>query len=479
MTSLAKRRTLPQLELTEIASSASEDATRVCIPDEDGDTFVYHTTSILDPTTGTRRDKKSRWVQAKFPLYPAVLNSDGSAWVEANVWVMEILEGKPDPNMLTAATIADDLVAFRRFLDEKEIDWLDFPVHKLRRPTYRYSGFLKLSVEAGEISNSVAKRRMGTVVRFYRWLISEASFRPAHAPWVDSDRFVSWKNDIGFTGVLAVTTTDIALKDKPVFDAWNEYIDDGGKLRPLPQAEQEVLLQVLTDLGNTEMTLIHLISLFSGVRIQTVLTIKVRHVARPPSAFIGDDFRIPAGPGTGIDTKNGTRGVIHLPRWLYERLYIYTYSERAQKRRQKAIGGDHSDQQLFLSHRGAAMYEGRSERGRREPGLRIVRHAKTGQAVRQFIKEDLLPQMRARLQNPQYKFSFHDLRATFGLNVVDYMTANKVPYARALDQLRQLMWHTRLSSTESYLKYREIRALFDEVQDGWNQHLKSLVTRIL
>jgi len=125
------------------------------------------------------------------------------------------------------------------------------------------------------------------------------------------------------------------------------------------------------------------------------------------------------------------------------------------------------------------MYEGRSERGRREPGLRIVRHAKTGQAVRQFIKEDLLPQMRARLQNPQYKFSFHDLRATFGLNVVDYMTANKVPYARALDQLRQLMWHTRLSTTESYLKYREIRALFDEVQDGWNQHLKSLVTRIL
>jgi hypothetical protein len=483
MTLLARRRTLPHLQLTEITSTASEAATRVCIPCENGDVFVYHTTTILDEATGERVDGKPRWSLANFPLYPAVLNSDGSPWLEANVWMMDVLEGKLDPNMLTAATVADDLAAYRQFLDDQEVDWLDFPVHKLRRPTYRYNGFLKLAVEASEISNSVAKRRMGTVVRFYRWLMSQASLKPAHAPWVDFDRFVSWKNARGFSGILAVTTTDVALKDKPVLDAWKEYINDGGKLRPLPHGEQKILLQVLADLGNTEMTLVHLTSLFSGIRIQSVLTIKVRHVAQSPSAFVGDDFRLLAGPGTGIETKNDSRGVIHLPRWLYERLHIYADSPRARARRQKAIDGDHLEQALFLSHRGAALYEARRSRGHRVGGSSPVRHAKTGQGVRQFIKEKLLPEMRLRLNDPRYSFSFHDLRATFGLNTADFMNGQieekKMTYGQALDQVKTLMWHTRVSITEDYLKYRETLALFDTVQDEWNRRLVSLAQSAL
>jgi site-specific recombinase XerD len=78
------------------------------------------------------------------------------------------------PKYLTYATIADDLAAFRRYLDDEQVDWLDFSSHKLRRPTYRYNAFLKLAVEAAEISPSVAKRRIGIIVRFYRWLMIEA-----------------------------------------------------------------------------------------------------------------------------------------------------------------------------------------------------------------------------------------------------------------------------------------------------------------
>jgi integrase len=99
--------------------------------------------------------------------------------------------------------------------------------------------------------------------------------------------------------------------------------------------------------------------------------------------------------------------------------------------------------------------------------------------VRQFIKDELLPMIRVQLGNPRYEFSFHDLRATFGLNMVDAMTANETKYTRALDQLRQLMWHARLSTTEGYLSYRENRKLFDAVQDGWAEHLSTLVTRTL
>jgi len=170
---------------------------------------------------------------------------------------------------------------------------------------------------------------------------------------------------------------------------------------------------------------------------------------------------------------------LHLPRGFYERLYVYMHSDRARKRRQLAGGGDDRDQPLFLSHRGAPLYEDRASRGPVSTGPQVRRHVKTGQAVRQFIKDELLPMMRARLGNLRYEFSFHDLRSTCGLNMVDAMTANETRYTRALDQLRQLMWHTRLSTTEGYLSYRENRKLFDAVQDSWGTHLSTLVTRAL
>jgi hypothetical protein len=482
MTGAAKKTTLAQFSLTEVAEGPGENTTQVDLPSEGGGTFTYYTAPVVDLTTGKRRDGKPKWAPDTFPLYPVVLNADGSPWAEANLWMVDMLEGKVDPNMLTYATIADDLAAFRRYLDDEQVDWLNFSSHKLRRPTYRYNGFLKLAVETAEISPGLAKRRMGTIVRFYRWLMTEALFKPGHAPWVESDRFIEWKDERGFSGVLAVTTTDVSLKDKSAIAAWDEDIQDGGRLRPLPRVEQEVLLQVLADIGNTEMTLIHLVSLFSGARIQTVLTIKTRDVALNPKEIAGDDFCLKAGPGTGIDTKNGTRGTLHMPKWLYERLYIYSHSQRAKSRRGRALGGDHPDQPLFLSNRGAPLYEARPRRGHAgRLGPHVLRHAKTGQAVRQFIKERLLPEMRWRLNNPRYSFSFHDLRATFGLNTVDSMRdrieAKSMTYTHALDQLRHLMWHSRLEITEKYLKYRETLALFDAVQDEWNGNLATLALR--
>jgi hypothetical protein len=390
-----------------------------------------------------------------------------------------MMESKSSPNMLTFANIADDLVAFRRYLDDECVDWLVFPVNKRQRPTYRYSASIRLAVQAGELSPGVARRRVGAVVRFYRWLMTEAGFRPANAPWVESERFIALKDQKGFSSVIEVKTTDLSISGRRAEDPWDDHIQDGGRLRPLPSSEQSVLLESLAALGNTEMTLIHLFALLTGARIQTVLTVRAKHVMREPGEFHGDDIRLACGPGTGIDTKGGVKGVLHLPRGFYERLYIYMHSDRARKRRRLADGDDHPDQPLFLSHRGAPLYEDHTSRSPVSTGPRVRRHVKTGQAVRQFIRDELLPIMRALLGNPRYEFSFHDLRATFGLNMVDSMTANGTKYTRALDQLRQLMWHVQPSTSERYLAYRDNRKLFDAVQDDWGAHLSTLVTRTL
>jgi len=86
----------------------------------------------------------------------------------------------------------------------------------------------------------------------------------------------------------------------------------------------------------------------------------------------------------------------------------------------------------------------------------------------------------ANSATPRYEFSFHDLRATYGLNMVDAMTAKRGRSTRgALDQLRELMWQ-RTIGYDRALPPRftaRNRKLFDAVQDGWSAHLSTLVTR--
>jgi Site-specific recombinase XerD len=474
----ARRTTIRQLALTEVANRDTPGAAAISITMPKGGT-IYHTVPLADPDTGKRRDARPRWIAGSFPLFPVVRLADGAPWAEANLWLIDMMESKSSPNMLTFASIADDLVAFRRYLDDEGVDWLTFPANKRQRPTYRYSASIRLAVQAGELSPGVARRRMGAVVRFYRWLMAEAGFKPANAPWVESGRFIEFRDQKGFSSTIEVKATDLSISGRRADDPWDDHIQDGGRLRPLPSSEQSVLLESLATLGNSEMTLVHLFALLTGARIQTVLTVRAKHVMRKPGEFHGGDIRLACGLGTGIDTKGDVKGVLHLPRGFYERLYIYVHSDRARKRRQLADGGDHFEQPLFLSHRGAPLYEDRGSRGPLSTGPQVRRHVKTGQAVRQFIRDELLPMMRVQLGNPRYEFSYHDLRATFGLNTVDAMTASKTSYTRALDQLRQLMWHVQPSTTERYLAYRENRKLFDAVQDSWGAHLSTLVTRTL
>ena len=157
-----RRTTIRQLPLTEVVDRDTPGATPVSITTPEGGT-IYHTVPIADPDTGRRRDTRPRWIAGTFPLFPVVRLADGAPWAEANLWLIDMMESKPSPNMLTFASLADDLVAFRRYLDDEGVDWLMFPVNKRQRPTYRYSASIRLAVQAGELSAGVAKRRMGAV----------------------------------------------------------------------------------------------------------------------------------------------------------------------------------------------------------------------------------------------------------------------------------------------------------------------------
>ncbi len=480
MPEAAKRILLPQLTVTEVAHADDPGAIRVPLPEMAQDP-AYYIRPKRSEDGSARVDGKPAWKGARFNLFPLVLDGAGIPWAEACTFLLFRLENDISPTMTTYASLADDLAAYRRYLDEFGVDWLHFPSHKLSRPTYRYNGHLRLAVAAGEIASTTAKRRMGAVIRFYSWLLEQAVFEPEHPTWKASDRLVDFKDAAGFSTVKKVTTTDVAISAPKEIDPYSGYIDDDGKLRPLPEEEQRWLLEALTAHGNTEMTLIHLFGLLTGARIQTVLTFRVRHVRPEMSSVTSVELRLPVGPGTGIDTKNDTPLVLHIPHWFYEKLRTYAFSERARRRRKRAKGGDTDEQYLFLSVRGAPFYRSKADAAVFDETNK-ARHPKVGQSVRQFMTEKVIPYVQAHYC-PGFHYRFHDTRASYGMNLTDHqlrrVALGETTLSAAREFVRVRMGHKSSVTTDLYLGYRDNLAQARAASEAYESRLRSLAEKAM
>ncbi|ALX12004.1 hypothetical protein P350_10850 [Burkholderia cepacia JBK9] len=475
--SKARKTLLPHITLCEVTGEADPAAKHVVTP-----RCNYFTKPIFDVEKNYRIDNKPGWKAGRYNLFPVVLGDDGAPWAEATVYILSRLENSVLPNMATYSSIADDLAAYRRFLDESKLDWMVFPRNKFERPTYRYHGHLKLAVEAGKLAASTAKRRMGNVIAFYTWLRkSERVFEPEHEPWKESDRYIDLTSGKGFRMSKRVTTTDISIAISKQDDPYDGVIEDGGKLRPLPTEEQEWLVDALLAIDNTEMTLIHLFSMLTGARIQSVLTCRVKHALLPYNERTMSEVRIPAGLGTGIDTKFDKNIVLHVPIWFQKLLRIYAFSERARKRRHRAVGGDTEDQYLFLSIRGAAMYRSKQNSRVFDEAYKL-KHGKNGQGVREFIDGRVIPYIREH-NHPSFSYRFHDLRATCGMNATDsqlkLVEEGETTLYEAREYVRTLLSHESSEQTERYLKFRERSKLVRKLADDYDRHLRKVAERAM
>jgi hypothetical protein len=479
MATTARKLLLPQFTLTEVADENDADAVTVSAA-----SVPYKVRPMLVAREGRRRDGKPNWVKHQFNLFPLVLDGQGVPWAEGSVYILSRLEGQVAPNMSTYASIADDLAAYRRFLDENGVDWTRFPVQKLVRPTYRFNGHLKFGVSTGEIAAETAKRRMRSIIGFYRWLISEGALIPDNEPWKQRDHYVDIKDAHGFSTTKMVLTTDLAIRVQQQNDPYDYTIDDGGKLRPLVMTEQEWLIDALTSLGNTEMTLIHVFGLLTGARIQTILTFRVRHALLDMEGMPDGELRFPIGPGTGVDNKHDKRMVLHIPVWFYRLLQTYAMSERAKKRRVRATGGDTEDQHLFLSQRGAPLYQDKLS-AQEFDATNELRHKKAGQGVRQFITERVIPYIKEKHKEEakNFHYRFHDTRATAGMNWTDHqlelVEQGKATLHEAREFVKTRMGHESSATTDRYLQYRRNLKHVRWAEKSHETHLQQLARKAM
>ena len=464
--------TLPLLRLTEVCATPGPG--HIPVDHRANGRDLKYWRKQISPTS-------TRWTELR--TLPMVLDSNGAPWAPACLWLLDKAQAKPQ-GISSLRPIAQDLAAYMKFLDELALEWDDFSaVEKYARPTYLYRTHLQGLVNAGELQKSTASRRMSTVISFYRYLMRHPRMRftPINDPWVDKDVGIEYRDRKGFKQIVTVTTTDISIPATPHSDAWDETIQDGGKLRPLPPAEQKALMVALRKLANIECALMHYTALLTGARVMTVLTLRLRDVMCPPDQIPQWSHKIRCGPGTGIDTKGDVSGVyLSLPRPLYEDLHAYAVSERARRRRAKSPRGEDPSNYLFLTMRGQPYYESKEDRSAvRISSSKLRRSDLAGRPLRTFIEQRVIPEVRKT--DPQFKYTFHDLRATFGMNWVDFhMQKSEAEdvgkiYIWARDQLRKLMWHRSGTTTDKYLKYRGHMHQLTMAEKGWSDHLVQLI----
>jgi len=417
-----------------------------------------------------------------FNHFPLLVNSDGSLWTEANRYLLGRLESVIPVKSRTLESIAADLAHFRQWLINENIDFLFITARPRSRPTYRYCAYLHDELRLQKIKSSTAKRRMSTVQGFYRWL-GEDGYDFEFPLWVESDAKFFFKNSHGFQRTKSYKSTDLVRTFKTPKNS-NDYtnrIEDGGQLRPLPKDEQIALVESLKRIGNIEMLLSFMFAITTGARLQTVFTLRQKHFNHK----LSDDLmhhRLKVGSGTLVNAKNGKQMVLLVPVWLYRRFQIYLNSERYLSR-SKRSGKEHQNekQYAFLTKAGKPYYMASQD----EHAV-SYRTPPRGNAITQFIRQQLKPDLLAN--GHHFEISFHDLRATFGMNLLegkllDYKLggvaiSNQPEFFQLLMYVRERMGHTQLSTTEAYLNYRQKYHLALHVQSEYELYLEKLVNQV-
>jgi len=484
MKELRRKILLPVFQLSELSDRDDPRSIERIIKQGKGNSALTYRYRFVCDEDGSRG--------YNYNLFPLVLDRKSAPWALGMLFILSELEGETQPVMSTHHGRADDLGVFKEWLDSHDNpDQLlfYFPKPKLRRTTYRFRGFLERQFQAQEISQKTAKRRIATVVSFYKWLIQNNFFTPDYPTWEEKEYRLSFNAGDGRKISKTVATTDLNIPAPKAEDDFDGTIQDGGELHPLTGIEQDWLLEAAEAKGNSECLLLQLFMLGTGARIESACTLRVRHFRDPTPSYSksltgeGEVYRLRAGPGTGIETKDNKSGTFQVPRALYELLNTYALSKRAERRRTRYIAkhGEHPDIYLFVTQQGTPYYIAKEESRRFNPDLKR-RHEKNGQTIRQFIRDHSIPFIREKYDKAFY-YRPHDLRASFGMNMTEELTkqveGGKITLYKARLIVKDLMWHTSLSTTDDYLNYKKNIDVFYKAINGYGEHLQQWTDRAM
>lgn len=435
--------------------------------------------------------------------FPMIFQGDGKPWDLGNLYLLfkynNAAATSVRPSIDSINSFASHLLCYRRWIEDAqskglEIHELYFPDESHRRVTYRYSRYLDRNV-GRTISASTASTRISVITNFYRGVQSGGLANELeNEPFKERRVAIKAFNRIGLEKLITVVTTDLRTRQKPLGLDQDTSIRDGGKLHPISEADQELLLDYLERFDRYHFTLMVLFSIFTGARISTVCTLRIADLrallnktGKDPTQFVW----LKIGFHTRIDLKFADKDRaqmrLRIPSMLVMQIINYVDSPEAMLRRQQEASfyGDTDDNYVFLTEAGTPYITSKAEiedRQSSEYSARLNMRDRVdfviskGNGIRNWVNQmnNLIAS-----ENPDYSpWRFHDLRATFGLNFVhDALSEGQSRY-EILDILKGLMGHSSLKTTLSYLDYEPNAEKIKAVLGAHADRLDSALTKV-
>lgn len=401
---------------------------------------------------------------------PIILKPDGSIWMHGSLYILARATDLDAPSDQTLKGYAKGLVDYMNTLAQDGVDYLATPKRQGARPTYHYKAELSFKVNLNELAASTANGRISAVVNFYRWMKNRYDYHPTEALWIEKVYKIPYQDKRGFYRDRPVITTDLRIKTSTE-EPTGDYVIDEGKLYPYSQEQQIALVQALVEIGNTEMFLSFLFSIFTGSRISTTFTIRRSNI-RDPETVDTNEIALRIGRGTLIDNKLNKSMLIYIPAWLNALLHTYIHSERYKRRAARSSNKAEGEQYVFLTQHGKPYYISKNdkERGQGNP-------IQDGYSVRQFASKKLQPLINQT--DMPFKFRFHNLRACFCMNEIDRrlqgVTNDDTEKVFAvLTAVQERMGHADFATTQRYFRYRKLKETALQAQSQFENHLQTL-----
>lgn len=390
--------------------------------------------------------------------FPMIIQSSGEIWEIANVYLMYCLEEIRDLDGEILYNFATDLLDYLKFIEDRKSHFLDLPKFRSNRITTKYERYLRDQVENLVIAPDTAKRRINKVIHFYKTCIKQ-NFLTAkdfdYVPYEERLIRVTIVTTDGYEKEIETKSHDHAIAGSPPNRDENLIYDDGA-LRPLSKREQLLYLEYLERYGTRELQLMTYIALFTGARIQTICTLRVKHLKNLPLMSDKKTYKLTVGNETGVDTKNGKKHHLELPLKIKKLIDNYFGSEEWKERAKKSFYGECDNNYIFLTKKGNPYYT--SKREKLDVKYQVDSGEYTGKyliykgnAVRKNLS-DVLEKLCEDYLDYQ-DFRFHDLRATFGMNLVRKLEEFGYSPNVIKNKVKTKMGHDSDSTTDLYLKY--------------------------
>lgn len=416
-----------------------------------------------------------------FPRMPVILKSNGIPWDIGNAYLLGQLSNPSIAKMKTICSRAIHLKYYLQYLEDTDQHFLDLPKIYHERAPQRFKVFMTGVINNYDYSSEYINTILSTVAHFYT-NISYESLVPKDSlenqPFTKIKKTIMITSHVGLAKNIDVITNDLRIKSSRSQSPELGKIRDGGSVRPLTLKEQRVVFDNFRkNNASIELELMMRVAIETGARQQSVCTLTISCIREAHHVLESDSSIaiavINAGYKYRADSKGGRLNRLIFGRRLINDLLDYIDCERAETRRKKdnSFYGDTDDNYVFLTRDGNPYLTAQREIiDRQHPGPFWNKEVpplilKNGQSLRNELKRFVL---KIKKNTPDFcDFSFHDLRATAGMNVVWSMRADSYPDSKIFDHVRQRLNHKDFKTTEMYLNFDSELAEFNDIQESF------------